>query len=134
MMRGHYAYYGITGNSRRISWYARQVARIWQKWLSRRDPGSRLHWRRDTALLKRRPLPAARDARLTVRISSPVPPDAIASSSARQDDGLVLRLSKRRIGAHYGTRPSAWVINDTIADGRARGNVDDCDVTKEPHR
>jgi len=23
MMRGHYAYYGITGNSRRISWYAR---------------------------------------------------------------------------------------------------------------
>jgi hypothetical protein len=22
MMRGHYAYYGITGNSRRLSWYA----------------------------------------------------------------------------------------------------------------
>ena len=37
MMRGHYAYYGITGNFRRISWYARQVATIWQKWLSRRD-------------------------------------------------------------------------------------------------
>jgi Winged helix-turn helix len=36
MMRGHYAYYGITGNARRLSWYARQVARIWQKWLSRR--------------------------------------------------------------------------------------------------
>ena len=31
MMRGHYAYYGITGNSRRLSWYAYQVARIWQK-------------------------------------------------------------------------------------------------------
>jgi hypothetical protein len=31
MMRGHYAYYGITGNFRRISWYARQVATIWQK-------------------------------------------------------------------------------------------------------
>src|SRR6266404_3489209 len=26
MMRGHYAYYGITGNARRLSWYARQVA------------------------------------------------------------------------------------------------------------
>jgi UDP-2,3-diacylglucosamine pyrophosphatase LpxH len=26
------------------------------------------------------------------------------------------------------------VINDAIADGRARGNADDCDVTKEPHR
>ncbi len=60
MMRGHYAYYGITGNSRRLSWYAYQVARIWQKWLSRRDRGSRLHWRRFTALLKRCPLPAPR--------------------------------------------------------------------------
>ena len=29
--------------------YAYQVARIWQKWLSRRDRGSRLHWRRFTA-------------------------------------------------------------------------------------
>ena len=39
MMRGHYAYYGISGNFRRISWYAYQVVRIWQKWLSRRDAG-----------------------------------------------------------------------------------------------
>ena len=46
MMRGHYAYYGITGNARRLSWYRRQVARIWQKWLSRRGHGNRLHWRR----------------------------------------------------------------------------------------
>jgi hypothetical protein len=40
MMRGHYAYYGITGNARRLSWYARKVARIWQKWLSRRGHGN----------------------------------------------------------------------------------------------
>src|SRR5450631_430961 len=60
MMRGHYAYYGITGNFRRLSWYAHQVARIWQKWLSRRDRGSRLHWNQFTALRKRHPLPAAR--------------------------------------------------------------------------
>src|SRR5438132_13146903 len=44
LMRGRYAYYGITANFRRISWYARQVARVWQKWLSRRDRESRLHW------------------------------------------------------------------------------------------
>src|SRR5262245_66568533 len=37
VMRGHYAYYGITGNFRRLSWYAYQVARTWCKWLSRRD-------------------------------------------------------------------------------------------------
>jgi group II intron reverse transcriptase/maturase len=60
MMRGHYAYYGITGNLRRIRWYAEQVARIWQKWLSRRDRGRRLLWSRFTALLKRHPLPTAR--------------------------------------------------------------------------
>jgi predicted molibdopterin-dependent oxidoreductase YjgC len=41
MMRGHYAYYGITGNYRRLSWYTRQVATIWQKWLARRD---RMSW------------------------------------------------------------------------------------------
>ena len=60
MMRGHYAYYGISGNFRRLSWYAYQVARIWQKWLSRRDRGSRLLWNQFTALRKRHPLPAAR--------------------------------------------------------------------------
>ena len=60
MMRGHYAYYGITGNFRRLRWYAHQVSRIWQKWLSRRDRGSRLHWNQFTALRKRHPLPAAR--------------------------------------------------------------------------
>jgi len=60
MMRGHYAYYGITGNSRRIRWYAHQVERIWQKWLSRRDRERRLNWSRFAALLKRHPLPAAR--------------------------------------------------------------------------
>jgi RNA-directed DNA polymerase len=31
MLRGHYAYYGIGGNVRRLRWYARQVVRGWQK-------------------------------------------------------------------------------------------------------
>jgi RNA-directed DNA polymerase len=60
MMRGHYAYYGITGNFRRICWYAHQVGRIWQKWLSRRGRKSPLLSSRFTALLKRHPLPTAR--------------------------------------------------------------------------
>jgi hypothetical protein len=60
MMRGHHAYYGITGNFRRISWYARQVATIWQKWLSRRDRRGRFSKTRFSALLRRHPLPAAR--------------------------------------------------------------------------
>ena len=31
MVRGHFAYYTITGNARRIRWYPHQVERIWKK-------------------------------------------------------------------------------------------------------
>ena len=72
-MRGHYAYYGITGNARRLSWYAHQVARIWRKWLSRRDRGSRFNWTRFTALLKRHPLPAARIVHRYTAVSEALP-------------------------------------------------------------
>jgi hypothetical protein len=60
MMRGHYAYYGITGNFERLSWYAHQAARIWQKWLSRRDRQRRLLWGRFEEYLRRHPLPPPR--------------------------------------------------------------------------
>ena len=60
MMRGHYAYYGIAGNSRRLRWYARQVVRIWKKWLSRRGRHGNVLWSRLTELLKRHPLPSPR--------------------------------------------------------------------------
>ena len=60
MMRGHYAYYGISGNSRRIRWFAWQVVRVWRKWLSRRDRTGVFLWSRLNALLKRHPLPPAR--------------------------------------------------------------------------
>jgi group II intron reverse transcriptase/maturase len=60
MMRGHYAYYGVSGNYRRLSWYANEVASIWKKWLSRRDRRKRFLWSRFSDLLKRYPLPAAR--------------------------------------------------------------------------
>jgi hypothetical protein len=60
MMRGHYAYYGVSGNYRRLSGYADEVANIWKKWLSRRDRRKRFLWSRFEDLLKRYPLPAAR--------------------------------------------------------------------------
>jgi group II intron reverse transcriptase/maturase len=59
-MRGHYAYYGISGNLRRLRRYAYEVERIWHKWLRRRDRRRRLIWDRFRALLKRHPLPTAR--------------------------------------------------------------------------
>ena len=71
MMRGHYAYYGISGNSRRVSWYADTIPRIWQKWLSRR--GSRFPWDRFKDLLKRHPLPAARTVHRYAGVSETLP-------------------------------------------------------------
>jgi group II intron reverse transcriptase/maturase len=59
MARGHFAYYGITGNGRRIRWYLHQMERIWKKWLSRRGGGNVL-WARLRAFLDRQPLPKAR--------------------------------------------------------------------------
>jgi group II intron reverse transcriptase/maturase len=62
-MRGHYAYYGISGNFRRLSRYAEEVVRIWHKWLSRRDRQGSMSWSRFATLLRRHPLPAARIVR-----------------------------------------------------------------------
>jgi RNA-directed DNA polymerase len=60
VMRGHFAYYGITGNGRRLRWYAHQVERIWQKWLSRRGQQGSFLWTRLHEFLQRRPLPSAK--------------------------------------------------------------------------
>ena len=70
-MRGHYAYYGISGNIRRLSWYAYQVRRIWQKWLSRR--GSRFPWDRYIDLLRRHPIPAPRIVHRYTAVSEALP-------------------------------------------------------------
>jgi RNA-directed DNA polymerase len=46
-LQGHYAYYGIKGNSRSISRVRYQVVRIWHKWLNRRSRGGRvITWKR----------------------------------------------------------------------------------------
>jgi group II intron reverse transcriptase/maturase len=58
--RGHYAYYGISGNSRRLQKYARALVRNWRKWLSRRDTKGVVRWSQMYELLKRLPLPRAR--------------------------------------------------------------------------
>jgi group II intron reverse transcriptase/maturase len=73
MMRGHFAYYGIGGNGRRLRWFARQVVRIWQKWLSRRDRQSVVRWMRLNEILKRHPLPPVKIFHPYVTASQPLP-------------------------------------------------------------
>jgi group II intron reverse transcriptase/maturase len=58
-LRGHYAYYGITGNGDAIRRFRYEVGRIWRKWLSRRRRCGFLSWDTFNRLLKRFALPAA---------------------------------------------------------------------------
>jgi RNA-directed DNA polymerase len=60
VLNGHYAYYGVTGNFRRLQEYRYQVERIWHKWMERRTRGKLLTWACFNALRARNPLPAAR--------------------------------------------------------------------------
>jgi len=56
-LRGHYAYYGITGNSIMLSRFRDEVRRVWRKWLVRRKRGNRPPWRWFAQLQKRYRLP-----------------------------------------------------------------------------
>jgi RNA-directed DNA polymerase len=58
-LRGHDAYYGITGNGRMLSKLRHVVTAVWRKWLARRRAGS-LSWEKFTRVLARLPLPSAR--------------------------------------------------------------------------
>lgn len=57
-LRGHYAYYGLTGNSRALSSFYFAVQGLWRKWLSRRSWVSPLSWGQYQRLRERHPLPA----------------------------------------------------------------------------
>ena len=59
-VRGHYAYYGITGNARALSGFKDAVQRCWRKWLNRRNRERTLDWDHFNRLLERYPLPPAR--------------------------------------------------------------------------
>jgi len=55
-LRGHYGYYGITGNARALSRFRRETERLWRKWLSRRSRKARLNWEQFRRLLAHYPL------------------------------------------------------------------------------
>jgi RNA-directed DNA polymerase len=73
MARGHYAYYGMSGNIRRVRCYGQELVRIWQKWLSRRNNKRSFRWRQMTALLQRLPLPRPSITHRYAFLSEPPP-------------------------------------------------------------
>ena len=61
-LRGHYGYFGITGNATGIRSFHAEVRREWRKWLSRRCWKGQLFWDQYRQLLKRYPLAPPRIA------------------------------------------------------------------------
>lgn len=55
-LRGHYAYYGVTGNSGALSRFLWEVERRWRKWLYRRSRTRSMNWARFLRVLQRYPL------------------------------------------------------------------------------
>ncbi len=60
-LRGHYAYYGITGNGLWLKKFSQGVRRIWQKWLHRRSQtSSDMPWDRFVRVVERYRFPPIR--------------------------------------------------------------------------
>lgn len=56
-LRGHNAYYGITGNSGALARFRTAVQDLWRAWLNRRSQRKHMPWARFARLLQRYPLP-----------------------------------------------------------------------------
>ena len=68
-LRGHYGYYGITGNSKALGRFRELVSHAWHKWLNRRSQRAGMSWERMRRLLECYALPP-------VRITHPLLPRA----------------------------------------------------------
>ena len=60
MLKGHYAYFGIPGNSRRLGCLVFEAQRRWHKWLKRRSRERSLTWAAFNQILRVFPLPKPR--------------------------------------------------------------------------
>jgi group II intron reverse transcriptase/maturase len=69
-LRGHDAYYGITGNHPALSRFHNETQRVWRKWLDRRSQRARMSWERFARLLQRYPLPPPRVVHSVYRLAA----------------------------------------------------------------
>jgi len=60
-LRGHFTYYGVSGNSPQLARVRYCTARVWRKWLNRRTRGDPMNWDAfQRRILANHPLPPAR--------------------------------------------------------------------------
>jgi RNA-directed DNA polymerase len=69
-LKGHYGYYGITGNYDALVRFYRGVCQLWRKWLSRRSHRGRRPWEWFNALLERLPLARPTAVHSTLRLTA----------------------------------------------------------------
>jgi group II intron reverse transcriptase/maturase len=67
---GHYAYYGVTGNSGALTRLLHEVAPRWRRWLTRRNRLRSMTWEKFLDILRRYPLAPVRTARSTLRYAA----------------------------------------------------------------
>lgn len=58
-LRGHFSYYGITGNGKALARFRHETGRLWKKWLCRRSQRAGQDWDWFNRVLTRFPLPPA---------------------------------------------------------------------------
>ena len=61
-LRGHYHYYGVSGNMRSLNRFYLKTVRLTHKWLNRRSQRKRFYWKGFIEYLKHYPLPRPRIA------------------------------------------------------------------------
>ena len=66
-LRGHYAYYGVTGNSGSLTRFLHEVGPRWRRWLNRRNRIRSITWEKFLGILRRYPLAPVRTVRSTLR-------------------------------------------------------------------
>lgn len=59
-LQGHYGFYGLTGNARRLALFRRHALWLWRHWLCRRSQRAPMPWDRFHRLLRHYPIPPAR--------------------------------------------------------------------------
>jgi hypothetical protein len=69
-LRGHYQYYGISGNGRMITRYHHVTNRLVFKWLNRRSQNISFNWKSFIEYLKHYPLPKPRIVHRLYTLSS----------------------------------------------------------------
>ena len=69
-LRGHYQYYGISGNYRGIQQFFWEAQRLTHKWVNRRSQRKSYNWEQYNHLLEHNPLPKPRIMHVTYTLSS----------------------------------------------------------------